>query len=73
MKNRSGATIECQDCDWQDEFQTEVERGEIEGDDEVVIVDEPEECPTCGSSDLQYDVHGVRTRDEGREDFHSDC
>jgi hypothetical protein len=72
MKNSDGATIECMDCDWSSEFSTAIEHGELEGDDEVVILGEPEACPACGSDDLFHDVHGVRLRDEGREDFHSD-
>ena len=67
-----GATIECGDCGWEDEFDTRIEHGPYEGDDETFIVNEPETCPNCGSDDLHVFIHGLCIRDEGREDFHSD-
>lgn len=72
MKN-GGATIECQDCEWSGEFVTKIEYGPFEDDDEIIIVDEPEQCPACGSVDLFHDVHGAHHHDDDREDFHSDC
>jgi len=72
MASDKGCTIECQDCEWSGEFDTKIEHGPSEYEDETIILDEPEECPECGSSELSVYVHGSKIQDEGREDFHSD-
>lgn len=66
-------TFECEDCGHQEERDLRLVRGETpDQDDYEMVGEEVEVCPECSSDNVTEYQHGIRHRDEGREDFHSD-
>lgn len=66
-------TYECEDCGHQEEHTLHIVHGAMEGDDDFEEDgEEVTSCQKCGSTDIESYTEGVRIRDEGREDFHSD-